>query len=521
MPRAALPIALACAAVLAPCPTSGQTPAASQEAAAVRILSETRAAIGSGLSEMKTLVITGRTRQVRGDNLVPIEFEIQAELPDKFARRDEFPAQDAGPTVTGFNGEPLRAEPGAATAAGPARRSAAAGAAATRSRGAPAAHDRQAGVRPADARAVRVVVLQLSALVHTRRSGRSAARKGRGDRRERRRATSPHGCSSTARPICRSCSVGRHHGRRHEAAVQAPARCRPARRPHHRPPPHQGAVPRRRYQPTAPDRRVRVVHPCRRRSRTGSISRSIGSSPDCSCRRACGARWPARPRRKRRSIGSGSTRASIPGVSSPAVRGQRGQPHGFEICPMRARRSGRVPPRRGDAGRRAAGGRASRAAGHAADHRRGSERRRHRQRHRHRDGGRGGDQGADPRAGADQRAGRGERGRPAAGPLHGERRVPRLRDARAARGAGAGRRQQAGDDAADRRRAGRGDRRARQAGVGGGSPVHVRHGADPRAARGALRRSRHAPAAAAGHGRTRRRDQGGQLRGRRAAAEGA
>jgi hypothetical protein len=53
---------------------------------------------------MKTLVITGRTRQVRGDNLVPIEFEIQAELPDKFARRDEFPAQDAGPAVTGFNG---------------------------------------------------------------------------------------------------------------------------------------------------------------------------------------------------------------------------------------------------------------------------------------------------------------------------------------------------------------------------------------------------------------------------------
>ena len=101
-----------------------------------------------------------------------------------------------------------------------------------------------------------------------------------------------------------------------------------------------------------------------------------------------------------------------------------------------------------------------------------------------------------------------------------ERRVPRLRDAHAARGAGAGRRQQAGDDAADRRRAGCGDRRARQAGVGGGSPVHVRHGADPRAARGALRRSRHAPAAAAGHGRARRRDQGGQLRGRRAAAEG-
>jgi hypothetical protein len=59
----------------------------------------------SKLATIKTFVVTGRTRQVRGDNLVPIEFEIQAELPDKFARRDEFPAQDAGPTVTGFNGD--------------------------------------------------------------------------------------------------------------------------------------------------------------------------------------------------------------------------------------------------------------------------------------------------------------------------------------------------------------------------------------------------------------------------------
>ena len=103
---ALLPIVLACAAGLAPSPTNGQTPATGQAPdTAARILAETRAAIGSGLSEMKTLVVTGRTRQVRGDNLVPIEFEIQAELPDKFARRDEFPAQDAGPSVTGFNGD--------------------------------------------------------------------------------------------------------------------------------------------------------------------------------------------------------------------------------------------------------------------------------------------------------------------------------------------------------------------------------------------------------------------------------
>ena len=104
---ASLPIVLACAAVLAAGPANGQTAATGAVTGMrrPRILAETRAAIGSGVPEMKTLVVTGRTRQVRGDNLVPIEFEIQAELPDKFARRDEFPAQDAGPPVTGFNGD--------------------------------------------------------------------------------------------------------------------------------------------------------------------------------------------------------------------------------------------------------------------------------------------------------------------------------------------------------------------------------------------------------------------------------
>jgi hypothetical protein len=92
-------------------PTSGQgaPQAAGQKDsdAAARVISDARAAIGgdSKLAAIKSLIVTGRTRQVRGDNLVPIEFEIQAELPDRFARRDEFPAQDAGPTVTGFNGD--------------------------------------------------------------------------------------------------------------------------------------------------------------------------------------------------------------------------------------------------------------------------------------------------------------------------------------------------------------------------------------------------------------------------------
>src|SRR6185312_410298 len=59
------------------------------------------------LAAVKSFIATGRTRQVRGDNLVPIEFEIAAELPDKYVRKDEIPAQESGPTATGFNGEDL------------------------------------------------------------------------------------------------------------------------------------------------------------------------------------------------------------------------------------------------------------------------------------------------------------------------------------------------------------------------------------------------------------------------------
>jgi len=73
------------------------------------VLSEARQALGGDarLSAVHTFIVTGRTRQVRGDNLVPIEFEIQAELPDRYSRRDEFPAQDAGPATSGFNGDAL------------------------------------------------------------------------------------------------------------------------------------------------------------------------------------------------------------------------------------------------------------------------------------------------------------------------------------------------------------------------------------------------------------------------------
>jgi hypothetical protein len=49
----------------------------------------------------------GRTRRVRGNNIQPIEFELSIELPDKYLRKDEFPAEETDPTSTGFNGAQL------------------------------------------------------------------------------------------------------------------------------------------------------------------------------------------------------------------------------------------------------------------------------------------------------------------------------------------------------------------------------------------------------------------------------
>jgi hypothetical protein len=59
---------------------------------------------GEKLAAVKTIVATGQTRRVRGDNLVPIEFEIAVELPDKYVRKDEVPAEESEPTSTGFAG---------------------------------------------------------------------------------------------------------------------------------------------------------------------------------------------------------------------------------------------------------------------------------------------------------------------------------------------------------------------------------------------------------------------------------
>src|SRR5688572_23806160 len=71
-------------------------PAYAQTNDAAKVLAAARAALGgdSRIAAVKTFIVTGRTRQVQGDNLVPIEFEIQTELPDKYSRRDEIPARD-------------------------------------------------------------------------------------------------------------------------------------------------------------------------------------------------------------------------------------------------------------------------------------------------------------------------------------------------------------------------------------------------------------------------------------------
>jgi hypothetical protein len=78
-----------------------------------QVLAAARQALGGEqrLQGVKSFVASGRTRQVRGENLVPIEFEISVELPDKYVRKDEIPAQESGPTSAGFNGETLIQDP--------------------------------------------------------------------------------------------------------------------------------------------------------------------------------------------------------------------------------------------------------------------------------------------------------------------------------------------------------------------------------------------------------------------------
>jgi len=80
---------------------------------AAPILAAARQALGGDkkLTAVKTFTATGRTKQVRGENLVPIEFEIFVELPDRYVRKDEVPAQETGVTAAGFNGDDLLQDP--------------------------------------------------------------------------------------------------------------------------------------------------------------------------------------------------------------------------------------------------------------------------------------------------------------------------------------------------------------------------------------------------------------------------
>src|SRR3954467_2581317 len=90
---------------------SGSLSAQSKDPTA--ILAAARQALGGDakISAVKSFTATGRTRQVRGDNLVPIEFELFVELPDKYLKKDEIPAQETGVTASGFSGDDLLVDP--------------------------------------------------------------------------------------------------------------------------------------------------------------------------------------------------------------------------------------------------------------------------------------------------------------------------------------------------------------------------------------------------------------------------
>jgi hypothetical protein len=101
----------------APAP-SAQAPAAARAGLlpisdAPTVLAGARGALGGDkrLSAVKSFVAEGQTRQVQGDNLIPIVFEIAVELPDKYVRRDEIPARENGPTSIGFSGDALLLAP--------------------------------------------------------------------------------------------------------------------------------------------------------------------------------------------------------------------------------------------------------------------------------------------------------------------------------------------------------------------------------------------------------------------------
>lgn len=100
-PAPAGPMPLAAAGRVAV--SSAPSPASVERAE--KVLADARFAIGGEkLAAVKTLIANGRARRVRGNNLQPIEFEMSLEFPDRYVRRDEFPAEESDSTSTGFNG---------------------------------------------------------------------------------------------------------------------------------------------------------------------------------------------------------------------------------------------------------------------------------------------------------------------------------------------------------------------------------------------------------------------------------
>jgi hypothetical protein len=122
--------AVVCLGAQGPAPSPTGAPTQASVDAAAKILADARQALGGDqtLTAVKTIVATGRTRRISGDNLVPVEFEIDIELPDKYVRKDEVPAQESAPSSSGFNGDGLiQIPPPAAPPAAPPGASAAAG----------------------------------------------------------------------------------------------------------------------------------------------------------------------------------------------------------------------------------------------------------------------------------------------------------------------------------------------------------------------------------------------------------
>lgn len=73
--------------------TAATLVAGGQAADVASIRAAARAALGgeAALTTVRTLIATGRTRQIRGNTLVPVEFEIRCNLPDTCNERSRAP----------------------------------------------------------------------------------------------------------------------------------------------------------------------------------------------------------------------------------------------------------------------------------------------------------------------------------------------------------------------------------------------------------------------------------------------